>query len=179
MSRRAARLWLIFLAIVFGQALLCIAARGEEIARVEVSRPATVRVERDPDGTVRLVVEYRPDAPAPTPTPQPTPAPEPAPGGIEATVKRQLGSIGPLDRRAVIEAFAAPLGAAIVWAHQNNFRDGTEAGNWIADRVLLSLGASGQQHQAAILRATASLAGPAQGLAGRIERFRVAVEASR
>lgn len=133
MTRRSAfaHLTLITLVLVVAHCC-CDPARGQEIARVEITRPATVVLERTPDGGVRLVIEYQPMGPPAPPKPNPTPdAPEPA-----TVLARAIDRV-PVDLR---DAFVDCVRRQTAWVLQAEGIKPSEAGAYLATRVVVELG---------------------------------------
>lgn len=168
-ERSASRLWLF--ALLGGLVALwaLAAARAGELARVRLSAPGTVVVERDDaTGAIRVAVEV----PAPGGPDSPTPD---AP--LAALVTERMATIPePVRRDAMVALYAAAVRAADL-AAAGRFGDAREASAFVADQTLLALGAAGQQYQAAVLRAAALLheyGGPG-ATADRAARFRDAV----
>lgn len=133
--RRLALVQLTIAAVVLlGLAACCDPARGQEVARVEVTRPAVVVVERTPEGGIRLVIEYRPSPSGPTPDPTP------APGVREASevVASALAAIDPTDRKPFRLAAIESTG----WLLANAWVKPGELGGVLATRVVAQAGAT-------------------------------------
>lgn len=105
-------------------------ATGEEIARVRVTSPATVIVERT-DGKIRIIVETEsPGAPTPEP-PRPNPTPQ-DPNGLKSKIADILSTLSNEESLAVLDGFRKGLEAAKpVLDRGKSVLKEDEAVNWI------------------------------------------------
>lgn len=119
----------------------------DEIVRVQVDRPATVIVERTPDGGVRVILEYRPRVPVPSdPTDPPDdPPPTPTPQDPLAVA---VAALPEADRTVVLTAVLLQIEKAI--ASVDLFGSEPEAIGWMTRWTIENLGNYGARNHRVI-----------------------------
>lgn len=144
---------------------VALALPTQEIARIPVTRPCTVIVERTEAGGVRVILEFPPA------TPSPDPAPTPPADTMGDRLDKALAPLNPAQRQSVLGMLSAHLQAAMM-AGPGVFATSRDVSAYLAARIVFDFRDRGEVLTNAALAAARSIEAvddPERGIPGLLD----------